>query len=195
MSGPTSKADTSKINYQRYLEDTIWCADRYYQQTVFNNSAWSSNGNSSNGDYLFEIAIKQYNAWYSVNNVPNVNCPNTTDRFSVGNNDAKLNYPVGLLTFDEYVMGGSSGNGDDIDLVNYLKTGGTSWIISGFGPSGSNYITWNLYREPIYIISDPDFYDGSGYPGLRPAISLKPGIEFVEGGDGTPTNPYVVKYE
>ena len=31
--------------------------------------------------------------------------------------------------------------------------------------------------------------------GLRPVVSLKLGTEFETGGDGTPTNPYVVKYE
>ncbi len=30
--------------------------------------------------------------------------------------------------------------------------------------------------------------------GVRPVVSLTLGTEFVGGGDGTPTNPYVVKY-
>ena len=31
--------------------------------------------------------------------------------------------------------------------------------------------------------------------GVRPVVSLKHGTLVMKGGDGTPTNPYVVKYE
>ena len=30
--------------------------------------------------------------------------------------------------------------------------------------------------------------------GIRPVVSLKPGTEFLDDGDGTATSPYVVKY-
>jgi len=42
-----------------------------------------------------------------------------------------------------------------------------------------------------YLSSD---YVDSAY-GLRPVVSLKLGTEFEDGGDGTTTKPYVVKYE
>ena len=37
-------------------------------------------------------------------------------------------------------------------------------------------------------VSFPDY-------GIRPVVSLKHDVELVEGGDGTGSNPYVVKYD
>jgi hypothetical protein len=49
----------------------------------------------------------------------------------------------------------------------------------------------------FYVISNGylDYGHVSDSISLRPVVSLKPGTEFESGGDGTLTNPYVVKYE
>ena len=49
----------------------------------------------------------------------------------------------------------------------------------------------------VYVVDNngrlntPSVYVANG---VRPVISLKYGTEFEKTGDGTPTNPYVVKY-
>ena len=123
-------------------------------------------------------------------NVPSTACPNEIDRFSVGSSVAHLNYPVGLLTADEIVMAGASGNSNTSNNTYYLYTGGYYWSLSpnAFrnGSASEFYVSGNGYLGGSYV----DYAVG-----LRPVISLNSTVEFETGGDGTPTNPYVVKYE
>ena len=128
------------------------------------------------------------NNWYSTTNVPSVVCPNETDRFSVGSNVARINYPVGLLTADEVIMAGAPGNLTTSNTSYYLYTGNYYWSLSplrfySFHPQMSS-VNDGLFSSDVGSISS-----------LRPVVSLKPKIEFETGGDGTPTNPYVVKYD
>ena len=120
-------------------------------------------------------------------------CPNETDRFMVSSSIAHLNYPVGLLTSDEIVMAGATGSSGIDNISFYLHTNNNTgcdyWSLS---PSSfSTYSSVEEVSSRGRLASDNVSYSS----GLRPAVSLKPGTEFVEGGDGTPTKPYVVKYE
>jgi hypothetical protein len=107
-----------------------------------------------------------------------LSCTNTTDQFSISNNNAKLTYKVGLVSSPEMRI---------IYNTNALKTG---------------------YR---YILASPNSFDSDGRAvvkyvesdgllasdyvsfvfGVRPAVSLIPGIEF-SSGDGSMASPYVV---
>ena len=191
----TNEINANNINYQTYLEDTIYCDSRDYKTVsgyfpVFNQSGWNSNGGSLTQYIFFEPADRARNNWYSETNTPKVECPKEVDRFTVsrtkGNGDLK--YPVGLLTSDEIVMAGAGGNGSS-NTNYYLYTGDYFWSMSS--------CAFDYSYAYVYLTYD----DGHlGYPatdvigGLRPVVSLKPGIEFEDDGDGTPTNPYIVKY-
>ena len=88
--------------------------------------------------------------------------------------------------------------------------GGAGNIINGYMPSNSTYYlytggpyytmtpqTESNYERMMAIIGATggiNYYMASENRGIRPVISLKLGVEFEEDGDGTPTNPYVVKY-
>ena len=114
-------------------------------------------------------------------------CPNITDQFKVGNSDAKLNYPVGLLTTDEIIMAGTASSTNNSSY--YLYNGSTNyWSLS---PDGFNYYLANGFRVSNGYIN---YGIVNNAYGLRPAVSLKPGTEFESGGEGTTTKPYVVKY-
>ena len=86
-------------------------------------------------------------------------------------------------------MAGASGNGN-IGSINYLDNGDCYWSMAPyyfndlgayeFEVAGDGYVHLNSVRNIC---------------GLRPVISLKPGIEFLADVDGTPTNPYIVKYD
>ena len=193
----TNEVDSTKRNYQAYLEDTVFCNDRSFKTVTgssnfptYNQSGWKSNGGSLSKFLYFGSYNRFRNYWYSTTNVPTTACPREIDSFSVNSSVAHLNYPVGLLTADEIIMAGSAGDIFTSNTSHYLYTGGYYWSLS-----------------PHYFTSDDagEFYfGGNGYLGasgvevaygLRPVISLKPGTEFETGGEGTKLKPYVVKYD
>ena len=189
----TNEVDAEKTNYASYLEDTIWCNDRSYNtQTgniaTYSESGWNPNGGTLNETLHFGTYNRYYNGWYSTTNVPSLTCPNETDRFSVSSRVAHLNYPVGLLTVDEMIMAGASGNTSTSNGSYYLYTGSQYWTMSpaiSDGGSSREFRVESGNVTGLYVTSTVN---------IRPAISLKNGVEFEYSGDGTPTNPYVVKY-
>ena len=194
----TNEIDNTKTDYRTYLEDTVYCNDRSFKTepgdiATFLESGWNKNGGDLTKHLYFGSTNRAYNGWYSVINVPTVACPNESDRFTVSgsNGNGALTYPVGLLTADEIIMAGASGNAHTNNQTFYL-------CILGYN---------RLSMSPFYFIDGAAFgfsvftYGGLNSDGMfesnrgvRPVISLKSGIEFEAGGNGTPTNPYVVKY-
>lgn len=155
------------LSYENVIEDTVWCNDRSFLED-----------SSSVGDSL--ILYSGYNRKHVLYK-PSVECSSVRDRFTksseIGN--GKLTYPVGLLTYDEVVLGGVtdsylSGNkfwtmtpsklsvGSSNNLVSYMSMGGSS------GDVAVNSIA-----------------------GIRPSISLKYGIKFYNG-DGSSSNPFKI---
>ena len=192
----TNEVDNTKRNYANYLEDTVYCNDRSVKTTAGNTgypTYQESGWNPSGGDLIkylyFGANNRVYNSWYSTTNVPSIACPNETDRFSVSSSIAHLNYPVGLLTADEIVMAGAAGNSGTLNQTYYLYTGNYYWSLS------PNYFT-NIYAYEFDVVSDGYLVSTNARysSGVRPVVSLKRGTEFESGGNGTPTNPYVVKY-
>lgn len=188
----TNEKDSTKTDYRPYLEDTIFCSDRSFQtvgNNLFINSGWNPYGGILTNNIMFGAANRAYNNWHSTTNVPSLTCPNETDRFMVSSSIAHLKYPVGLLTADEIVLAGASGEELIENNKYYLYTGGTYW-------SMSPYIFHNFASGSYAVDSSGylDFYFINSSFGVRPVISLKRGINFVEDGNGTSTNPYVVKY-
>ena len=170
------------------LEDTIWCNDRSMGNG--NNNGWIANG----GDlttYLYYGAYQRSNHasnTSTVKNQPSLACANKNDAFTVTNGagNQKLQYPVAMLTEDEIVLaGGLAGSPSTF----YLK-------------NESSYNYWSL--SPYYFDerSASEFYMVSNsiavqdvnatVVGLRPAISLKPGMPIISG-NGTVMSPYVIE--
>ena len=151
-------------DYDDYIEDTIFCNDRSIRAL----NGWNPDGGMTNDILQF----KEYNV------TSDLSCTNTTDKFSVSNNNAKLTYKVGLMSSPE------------MNLLNNIyarKTGQYYWLAS------PDYFSVNgaLGR---YVSADGNM--GSSYVsltnGVRPAVSLTPGIEYSDG-DGSMANPYKVE--
>ena len=196
----TNEIEMNNPNFQQFLEDTIYCNDRSFKTVgnnsfsyIFSDSGWNPNGGTFGEGPGFGVYNRQYNNWYSTTNVPSLSCPNETDRFMVSNDKAKLKYPIGLLTVDEALLAGGAGNIADNRMppnsTYYLYTGGDYITMTPQYQSNNNVTigTINRYGSIGYDMSGSNI-------GIRPVISLKLGTEFEDGGDGTPTNPYVVKY-
>ena len=151
-------------DYDDYIEDTIFCNDRSIRAL----NGWNPDGGMTNDILQF----KEYNV------TSDLSCTNTTDKFSVSNNNAKLTYKVGLMSSPE------------MNLLNNSiaqKTGEYYWLASPYCFDGSFAIgrVVNTYGNMYNYVVSPAL-------GVRPAVSLTPGIEYSDG-DGSMANPYKVE--
>ena len=171
------------VDYASYLEDTVFCNDRSYDEYL-SSSGW--NKDHSN-DYNFEgmppwLVFNGGNRLFMTETInPTLVCKNKNDKFTVstgiGNGD--LTYPVGLITVDEMVYAGASRGSND---TFYLSDESNYWSLS---PS---YFTDGSAFE--FFIGSGGTLSGNAVGG-RPVVSLKPGIP-ISGGDGTADSPYVI---
>ena len=106
-------------------------------------------------------------------------CSNITDKYSISNNYAKLDYPIGLFSSDEMAL----------MSTGFSKTGENYHSLSPSLFSGSQ-ITANVTITTDGRVVGMNGGVGVSY-GVRPAISLKPEIEYTDG-DGTKNNPYII---
>ena len=164
--------ENNLASYEGKLEDTVFCNDR----RILNLNGWNPNG----GDTTNYLQFKN-------NDTSNKSlvCANETDRFSMSNAKAKLKHPIGLLSVPELSLAG--------------------YGLAGYG--SSHY--FNNNSQNVWLVS-PNEFDGSsafartvdysgfinsrvsGSWGVRPAVSIKPGTEYVSG-DGSYTSPFVIE--
>ena len=157
------------ISFTNMLEDATWCNDR-------------SVSNLSNNIFDSNVYFKDYDIINTSYNV-SFNCTNSTDRFRVGNNVAKLKYPVGLLNASELLLAGLARYKVS---SSYLNNGMNYWSMSPGGSLGASVIVADFWNSSSIVDSDVlvNVY-------FRPSISLAFGAT-IEDGDGTVTNPYVI---
>ena len=167
------------------LEDTVWCNDRSMGNG--NNNGWIANGGDLN-TYLYYGAYQRSNLasnTSTVKNQPSLVCANKNDAFTVsnGNGNQKLIYPVAMLTEDEMVLaGGLAGSSSTF----YLNNGTYYWSLSPYFSRPGEDSEFSMENDKIYWN-----YLIAAYGGLRPSVSLKPGMPVVSG-DGSSVNPYKI---
>ena len=149
------------------LEDTVYCNAR-----VMSNQA--SNGWNKDGSLTTTMQFKNYSNSYS----NDLSCANVTDQFAVGNNKAKLTYPVALLENEERY---------NIDTPSLMSTGASWWTLSPLDVS-----TVDAYVRLVNTAgSYGESYVNNAY-GLRFVVSLSTGA-VITGGDGSKESPWVVE--
>ncbi|MBR7042422.1 MAG: hypothetical protein IKI04_02860, partial [Bacilli bacterium] len=150
-------------DYDKYIEDTIFCNDRSIRLL----NGWDPNGGMTCSFLYFKES-----------NVTNdFSCINVTDQFSIFNNNAKLTYKVGLVSSPE------------INALNNSSARNPSYIYRTISPYMFSYNTasnTNINEEGSITKSDVSY--GLG---VRPTISLKPNIQYLEG-NGSRSNPYII---
>ena len=160
------------LNYEKYLEDTIFCNDR----SIYELGGWNQDGGKISSMLYFYSSDKR-----------DLTCKNESDRFTKypENGNGKLKYPVGLLTVTEAVQGAMASNNNK----NYLDANIDYWLSSPY------YFAY-LDSTKIYLFEDYkiDNEDVDRKKAIRPVISLKPGMEY-SSGNGTVTNPYIVNLD
>ncbi len=178
------------------LADVIWCGDK----SIASYSAGT--GVEFGTDTYFSARGRLYAEDVEENMNPSLICPNDASggnlsRYTAAssendNNNAKGNgalngYKIGLLTADEVAFAGARYN--TVNANYYLNTGGFYWTMSPAHFSASNHLSrvWRV-DSTGYLYGS---YVANGY-GVRPAVSLISTVE-VLGGEGTSSDPYIIK--
>ena len=162
--------NTLLTDYDTYIDDTIYCNNRSIIEAngIKNFGGWEPNGGIVFGNNSYELVF------YAKTDL---DCSNVTDKFSVSNPSAVLIYKVGLPTYSELRI---------LNDWNIRTTGHTYWTLSpGF---------FSQTAEGVYVGDSGlwTFGDVTSVHSVRPVISLISGIEYTSG-DGSMTNPYVVR--
>ena len=142
-------------NYDSYIDDVIYCNNR----SIKTLGTMNPNGGRLGSDQFSFLEASYYADDY--------NCPNETDKFSLTNPKARLKYPVGLLTTSEIKSlnkGIVTGTVEHYWLMSPQNFDSASGVnIAGFAGTGYSTVSGSL--------------------GLRPVISLSPGIVYAYGDD------------
>ncbi len=166
--------------FEQYIDDAIWCNDR----SIGYMGSWDKNFYSGTSSLSFSSYFRNERK----NDRPSLECPNEADRFSVGNQKAKLDYPVGMLTADEATL---AGNG----VKNYFKNsylyGGTFyWLMSGSSFwRGSSVFGLGIMSSGALTSN----YSVNSSSSVRPSIAIKSNAIIVSG-DGSTDSPFIISY-
>ena len=168
-------------SYSKYIStEAVYCNDRELAPgQTYSTSSFFTNAS--------------YGRLYT-NKTPTYNCTNNKDAFSGNNSEAKLTYPIGLMTADELAYaGGKYDTGLPSPYAWYYKnsaggsiTGSTWWC--SLSPVGSSAVWYVFGSDGLGSL-------GSEYVrfefGARPAISLKTCTLWTSG-NGAPETPYEI---
>ena len=180
------------------LEDTIFCNDRStkaYDTNTIGDTFDSSYGDLGYGENKTLYGAAHRASYWSNNPNPSLVCQNGNDKFTIDtkNGNGKLANPVGLITLDEVVLAGfntrSSNTSDYQDRTNYLYTNSNYWTFSPVVLYAGGLAAVGL----VASAGNVSYGLVNSANGFRPVVSLANGTLVNSNGDGTSTNPYVVK--
>ena len=163
-----------------YIVDNVFCNDR----SIIRTNNYKSGYKLTEHTYFAGRTRLLDNTNKSIN----FSC-NSNDKFSsteeLGN--AKLKYPVGLITADEVALAG--GKYYVKNEGYYLRTNGYFWTMtpSNFYSSNANAYVWDVY--PTGLLNNNNV---TGSFGVRAVINLSSQV-LISSGDGTLDNPYRLK--
>ena len=211
--------ENNLTSYTNYLSnDAVYCNDRELESSseykvagiIKNNSkmllAYETNKIYRNrliaagGSSIINVGFKTYER-LNTNKTPTYDCTNTKDAFSGNNVEAKLKYPIALMTADEIVYASGVQN-TNAPMWYYMNstynsiTGSNDWWLL----SPSRYNTGMGYYGPnVYIIKSSSIDRGiiskvlvvSNVVTARPVTSLKSCVQW-KSGDGSAESPYEI---
>ncbi len=171
--------ENNLINYQKYLEDTIFCQKK---NLVYPDNGLNPNGgNPGGGSSKLAFYMGNTQEGYLYNS--NLKCINRTDMYSMSNQYAKLKYPVATINFAEQLL--MSNNIDNGAGALLRSANDNYWTMTPreIGTFTYGWVTWDS--------GGLSYSFGADNRGIRPVVSLKNGIKY-KSGDGSKDNPYIV---
>ena len=173
---------TNLNSYSKYIStEAVYCNDREV-----------GSGTYSTGS---EFYYAPYGRLFT-NKTPTYNCTNIKDSFSGSNSEAKLTYPIGLMTADEIAYAGGKVYTKNPDAWYYLNSAGGSITGSTHWWSLSPR-SWDDNASGVWIgvgSSTPGNIGGNQVNtsnGVRPAISIK-SCALWSSGNGSSSSPYEI---
>ena len=170
------------LDFALFIEDSGFCNDRSVASEPL---VWETNdtalGYGTNLTYYgpYNRVFKNYQ--------PQFACPLQNDLFTVNNSkgNKSLDYPIGLITVDEVMYAGATDSTNN--QTYYLNTGDIFWTMSSRWFNSAS-------ARGIFVLTTGNFaHSNMAYVGsVRPVINLKNNVE-ITSGDGTVSNPYVIK--
>ena len=163
------------INYASYLADETFCNDR----SIINGTGYLLNSRTDYGGYYRLQDSK----------TPILKCMQDSDKFKLSNENAKLDYPIALITADEVALAGGRGYYMGAYSPNssyYLYNGQNTWTMS---PSDF-YSSAHIWSIDFHGNLDSGYFVANSF-GVRPVINLKSDVK-ISSGDGTPIAPYKI---
>ena len=154
--------------FSDYLdENAVYCNDR----SISSIGGWSNTGSiaASSTSYL---KFTNYS-----NSITSLGCTKDTDKFSVGNSSAELNYPVGLATAPEMRI---------INNATLRTTGQSFWLVSPYCFTDSSANERSV--DSSGSVSNDNVHRTVG---ARPVVSLAPSNRSVSG-TGAYDDPYII---
>ena len=127
---------------------------------------------------------------------PTYNCPNKRDAFSANNTEAKLKYPIVLMTADEISYAGGVALKDSpvwyyTNSTYNSITGSDNWLLLSPSTSiNSNSLVWFVHGTRAYLGS-PGIVAVNATLAVRPVTSLKSCVQW-KSGDGSASSPYEI---
>ena len=211
-SNSTPSINNARSNIKTYIEDNFYPTYLSTYTSLLEGNAGYCNDRSTYSDsstmnpidtiYPFTTSdgAMHFGAYgRNLNNaqLPTLTCPrDVVDiyRYVDGNTDYTANYlkyPVALLTVDEASFAGSGSapiNGSAYNDNSFLRSGSAFWLLSPLRRDSSG----NASGSALLATGALGFYYGvSNSNGVRPVISLAPGVVVVSG-SGTATSPWEV---
>ncbi len=182
---------TNLSSYTKYIStEAVYCNDRQLDS----GQTWSI---SYEFDYITYTRLDW--AGNGSNASPIYDCADSHDAFSATNADAKLTYPISLMTADEInIAGGLAGN--EAPAYYYLNSAGGSvtgstwwWSLSPVSWMGDYPHVWLVYGSGYDTSGHLEDYSVNDSYGVRPVISIKADALW-SSGDGSSASPYEIVY-
>ena len=178
--GKTNDSDDALTNY---IVDAKFCNDRSITDRTYNSGY-------KLGQHTY---YSQYTRLYqNTNKAATLKCSgDIRDEFSTTSSrgNAKLTYPVALITADEVALAGGKYNTKNENY--YLHTGGNYWTMTPF-----NFDSAGLASYVSCVNSTGNIthwiYVSSNITVLRPVINIRSDV-LISSGDGTMESPYQLK--
>lgn len=171
------KTDNSENSLTSYIVDGSFCNERNF---------YSGNGYSLVPTTTYSAYRRLYE---NANKSATLKCGNINDTFSTtkSKGNAKLKYPVALISADEVAFAGGKHGMKNQDY--YLRTNGFFWTMTPAFFS-ANYVSASVYNVYSSGMLWNWNYATDSY-GLRAVINLRSDV-LIYHGDGTINNPFML---
>ena len=178
---------TGLSSHEDELEDTIYCNDRHVSMGSLAGKDVDATDSTGYTDALMR------NNYSNSNMHPSLDCgkEDSFTKADTTNGNGALKYKIGMISSDELTFSGlpHGGNGSSSLLQSDYKY----WTMTPGQIATSTSIMYQTYEGGIHAQRNINTTGYSNGLAIRPVVSLKKGTRYVEGGDGTKANPWVIQ--